>query len=81
MNETIDIDIEINTDSSIDTDIQTSDGEIDTDIELSAGGTNDYNDLINKPSMEGVELVGDKTLEELGVEALTPQEIDAIINS
>ena len=81
MNETIDIDIEINTDSSIDTDIQTSDGEIDTDIELSASGTNDYNDLINKPSIEGVELVGDKTLEELGVEALTPQEIDAIINS
>lgn len=81
MNETIDIDIEINTDSSIDTDIQTSDGEIDTDIEISTGGTNDYNDLINKPSIEGVELVGDKTLEELGVEALTPQEIDAIINS
>ena len=81
MNETIDIDIEINTDSSIDTDIQTSDGEIDTDIEISTGGTNDYNDLVNKPSIEGVELVGDKTLEELGVEALTPQEIDAIINS
>ena len=81
MNETIDIDIEINTDSSIDTDIQTSEGEIDTDIEISTGGTNDYNDLINKPSIEGVELVGDKTLEELGVEALTPQEIDAIINS
>lgn len=79
MNETIDIDIEINTDSSIDTDIQTSDGEIDTDIELSAGGTNDYNDLINKPSIEGVELVGDKTLEELGVEALTPQEIDELL--
>ena len=77
----IDIDIEIDNESGIDTDIQTSDGEIDTDIELSAGGTNDYNDLINKPSIEGVELVGDKTLEELGVEALTPQEIDAIINS
>ena len=54
---------------------------IDIDIEISTGGTNDYNDLINKPSIEGVELVGDKTLEELGVEALTPQEIDAIINS
>ena len=79
MNETIDIDIEINTDSSIDTDIQTSDGEIDTDIEVSTGGTNDYNDLINKPSIEGVELVGDKTLEELGVEALTPQEIDELL--
>ena len=77
----IDIDIEIDNESGIDTDIQTSDGEIDTDIEISTGGTNDYNDLINKPSIEGVELVGDKTLEELGVEALTPQEIDAIINS
>ena len=77
----IDIDIEIDNESSIDTDIQTSDGEIDTDIVMSMGGTNDYNDLINKPSIEGVELVGDKTLEELGVEALTPQEIDAIINS
>lgn len=77
----IDIDIEIDNESSITTDIQTSDGEINTDIELSASGTNDYNDLINKPSIEGVELVGDKTLEELGVEALTPQEIDAIINS
>ena len=77
----IDIDIEIDNESSIDTDIQTSDGEIDTDIEITTGGTNDYNDLINKPFIEGVELVGDKTLEELGVEALTPQEIDAIINS
>lgn len=35
----IDIDIEI--ESSIDTDIQTLDGEIDTDIELSASETND----------------------------------------
>ena len=77
----IDIDIEIDNESSIDTDIQTSDGEIDTDIELSAGGTNDYNDLVNKPSIEGVELIGDKSLEELGVEALTNAEIDAIINS
>lgn len=35
----IDIDIEI--ESSIDTDIQTLDGEIDTDIELSESETND----------------------------------------
>ena len=75
----IDIDIEIDNESSIDTDIQTSDGEIDTDIEITMGGTNDYNDLMNKPSIEGVELVGDKTLEELGVEALTPQEIDELL--
>ena len=81
MNETIDIDIEINTDSSIDTDIQTSDGEIDTDIELSTNGTNDYNDLVNKPSINGVELVGDKTTEELDILPLTNAEIDEFMNS
>ncbi len=81
MNETIDIDIEINTDSSIDTDIQTSDGEIDTDIELSTSGTNDYNDLVNKPSINGVELVGDKTTEELDILPLTNAEIDEFMNS
>lgn len=81
MNETIDIDIEINTDSSIDTDIQTSDGEIDTDIELSTNGTSDYNDLVNKPSINGVELVGDKTTEELNILPLTNAEIDEFMNS
>lgn len=81
MNETIDIDIDINTDSSIDTDIQTSDGEIDTDIELSTSGTNDYNDLVNKPSINGVELVGDKTTEELDILPLTNAEIDDFMNS
>lgn len=32
-----------------------------------APGTTDYNDLINKPSIEDVELVGDKTFPELGI--------------
>lgn len=80
MNETIDIDIEINTDSSIDTDIQTSDGEIDTDIELSTSGTNDYNDLVNKPSINGIELVGDKPMTEF-MQPLTNDEIDEFMNS
>lgn len=33
----------------------------------SAPGTTDYLDLINKPSIEGVELVGDKDFPELGI--------------
>lgn len=40
-------------------------------IESDSGGavqSNDYNDLDNKPSINGVELVGNKTLEELGIE-------------
>ena len=77
----IDIDIELDNESSIDTDIQTSDGEIDTDIELSTSGTNDYNDLVNKPSINGVELVGDKTTEELDILPLTHAEIDEFMNS
>ncbi|MCM1260503.1 MAG: hypothetical protein NC222_06070 [Staphylococcus sp.] len=32
------------------------------------GGTSDYEELINKPSINNVELIGDKTLEELGVQ-------------
>ena len=77
----IDIDIELDNESSIDTDIQTSDGEIDTDIELSTSGTNDYNDLVNKPSINGIELVGDKTTEELDILPLTNAEIDEFMNS
>ena len=77
----IDIDIELDNESSIDTDIQTSDGEIDTDIELSTSGTNDYNDLVNKPRINGVELVGDKTTEELDILPLTNAEIDEFMNS
>ena len=71
----------LDNESSIDTDIQTSDGEIDTDIELSTNGTNDYNDLVNKPSINGVELVGDKTTEELDILPLTNAEIDEFMNS
>lgn len=34
------------------------------------GGTSNYNDLSNKPSINNVELVGNKTLEALGIEQL-----------
>lgn len=42
------------------------------EIELRAGdtinlGSSDYNDLANKPSIEGVELIGNKTAEDLGL--------------
>ena len=32
------------------------------------GGTGDYNQLINKPAINGVELVGELSLETLGVQ-------------
>lgn len=36
--------------------------------ESSGGGTINYNDLENKPQIEGIELIGDKTADELGLQ-------------
>ena len=74
----LDVDI---TDNSTDTDIQLTAGQIDTQIYTPGAGTNDYNDLVNKPSINGVELVGDKTTEELDILPLTNAEIDEFMNS
>ena len=37
-----------------------------------AGGTNNYNDLTNKPQVNGVTLSGNKTAADLGITTLTP---------
>lgn len=44
----------------------------------SAGGTKDYNELINKPQIEGVTLEGNKTYEELNLERVTNSEMEEI---
>lgn len=41
------------------------------DLEGGSGGTTDYNNLDNKPSINGVTLVGNKTTEDLGIEGVT----------
>ena len=74
----LDVDI---TDDSTDTDIQLTAGQVDTQIYTPGAGSNDYNDLVNKPSINGVELVGDKTTEELDILPLTNAEIDEFMNS
>ena len=48
---------------------------------VSVGGTKDYNRLNNKPQINDVELIGNKSFEDLGVESLTNIEIENIINS
>lgn len=61
-------------------------GETDTGI-LAEGkneqvsGTFDYNDLINKPSINGVELKGPLSLLDLGIGEITNTEIEEIITS
>ena len=42
-------------------------------------GTNDYERLIHKPSIEGHTLIGDSTLPQIGVGDITEQAIDNII--
>lgn len=56
-----------------------------TDTPITEGGGNDdeptignYNDLINKPRIESVELIGNKTLDEIGVRTMTENEIDLL---
>ena len=44
--------------------------------ESSGGGTIDYNDLENKPQIEGIELIGDKTADELGLQLKIAEETD-----
>lgn len=42
-------------------------------------GTNDYERLTNLPSIEGTVLKGDRTIGEIGVGTITPQDIDRLI--
>lgn len=47
------------------------DHEIDCEIVVESSGTSDYNDLENKPSINGVELKGKLTTSDLGIEVDT----------
>lgn len=59
--------------------------EVVTVEEDIAGGTNNYNNLNNKPKINNVELVGNKTSKDLKIqdemESLTNIDIEEIINS
>lgn len=43
------------------------------------GGTSNYNALTNKPTINGVELMGDKSLDDLGIEGLTTAQLNNIL--
>lgn len=44
------------------------------------GGTSDYEDLLNKPQIEGVVLLGDKSFSDLTLDRITNIEIDNLVN-
>jgi len=94
----IDLDTSIIENNSLSGDVSTSvglNGNLDNVIQLDAVvnpitmGTEDYNRLINKPKVNYVELVDNKTLDDLNIqvkgdypdEALTNAEIEALIDS
>ena len=55
-----------------------------TDVRVSGQlddhGTKNYNRLINKPSIEGVTLEGNKTFEELNLRPVTNAELAALLD-
>ena len=44
------------------------------------GGTRNYNDLDNKPSVNTVELVGDRSFSDLGIEPISDEMIENILS-
>lgn len=58
---------------------QTLNGKLSSPTRV--GGTDDYEELNNKPSINGVELVGDKSFEQLGEKTLTNSELKEIIDT
>ena len=47
--------------------------------ESRAGGTNDYEELINKPKINSVTLIKDKSFEDLGLISLTNLDLEALL--
>ena len=43
--------------------------------------TTDYSKLENKPQIEGTELVGNRSLEDIGLQVISDSSIDEIIDS
>ena len=54
---------------------------LDESYVRNGGGTTDYNDLINKPQIEGVTLIGNKMFPELYLDTLTNTEIQTIFDN
>ena len=45
----------------------------------SGGGTNDYEELINKPKINNVTLIKNKTFSDLGLNSLTNMELESLL--
>ena len=83
MSDNFDITMDVVTDEvSIDMNVDSDTDSIEINVADSGfGGTSNYNDLNHKPKINGVELIQDKSFEDLGQKPLTNIQILNIINT
>lgn len=67
---------EINASFKRDTPMDTS---FETIIRVTDSGSSDYNSLINQPKINEVKLIGNRSLEELGLNSITNIELEELL--
>lgn len=75
------VDVESN-DQPIEMDVLSVDQDVDVnpELEIDVMANKDYNELDNKPSINGVTLIGDKSFPNLNLLSLTNQEIEYLLS-
>lgn len=68
------------TDKNGTTEAVVKNGKVEVEIP-EAGGTGNYSELINKPKINGVELDGEKSLEDLGIGQPTDEQIGSAVSA
>jgi hypothetical protein len=75
-----DINIELQIESKqFETEVEIDSTNFEATVEID-GKIISYNEMINKPKINGVLLVGDKTSEDLGIEAITIEELEEMLH-
>ncbi len=55
------------------------DTSFETIIRITDSGSSDYNSLVNQPKINEVKLIGNRSLEELGLNSITNIELEELL--
>lgn len=55
------------------------DTSFETIIKVTDSGSSDYNSLVNQPKINEVKLIGNRSLEELGLNSITNIELEELL--
>lgn len=55
------------------------DTSFETIIRVTDSGSSDYNSLVNQPNINEVKLIGNRSLEELGLNSITNIELEELL--